>query len=107
MQFYYLQTGLQVQDAFFGNCQRIYMCSASITKWYPGRVLLDAERSCGWHSMLQNQNYHYTLRGYSHYGWMALTLEMEAGNQGQVYTYGARDWKRWSWKAQTDRQGIP
>ncbi|KAK0461530.1 hypothetical protein IW261DRAFT_1576833 [Armillaria novae-zelandiae] len=38
---------------------------------------------------------------------MALTLEMEAGNQGQVYAYGPRDWKRWSWKAQTDRQGIP
>ncbi|KAK0487921.1 hypothetical protein IW261DRAFT_1415530 [Armillaria novae-zelandiae] len=69
MQFYYLQTGLQVWDTFFSNHQQIYMCSASITKWYPGRVLLDAERS--------------------HCGWMALTLEMEAGNQGQVLSLRA------------------
>ncbi|KAK0491864.1 hypothetical protein EDD18DRAFT_1109603 [Armillaria luteobubalina] len=123
MKFYYLRTGLQVRDAFFGNRQRIYTCSASITDWYPGKVLLEAERRytselaqhgvdklslfCGWHSSLQNQNYHYTLRGYNRRGWMALTLEMEAGNQGQVYAYGRRDWKRWSWKARANGQGKP
>ncbi|KAK0477500.1 hypothetical protein EDD18DRAFT_1114649 [Armillaria luteobubalina] len=123
MKLYYLHTGLQVRDAFFGNRQRIYTRSASITDWYPGRVLLEAERRytndlvrhgvkklslcCGWHLSLKNQKYHYTLRGYNRQGWMALTLEMEGGNQGQVYAYGRCDWKRWSWKARANRQGRP
>ncbi|KAK0478116.1 hypothetical protein EDD18DRAFT_1114238 [Armillaria luteobubalina] len=105
MKFYYLRTGLQVRDAFFGNRQRIYTRSASITDWYPGKVLLEAERR--YTSELAQHGVDKLSLLLQSTGWMALTLEMEAGNQGQVYAYGRRDWKRWSWKARANGQGKP
>ncbi|KAK0502081.1 hypothetical protein EDD18DRAFT_1100574 [Armillaria luteobubalina] len=71
---YYIRVGLQARDAFFGNMKQIYPCSPNLVDEFPAKVLLEAERRSGW---------------------MAVALEMEAANQGMVYTYHAGDWNRW------------
>ncbi|KAK0468970.1 hypothetical protein IW261DRAFT_1573278 [Armillaria novae-zelandiae] len=112
LKLYYLRVGIQARDAFFGNPKQIYPLSSSLADNFPVKVLLEAKQRyashlgqrgvdklsifCGWHSSLQNPRYHYTLRGYNARGWMAITLEMEAGNLGQAFPYGRRDWKRWA-----------
>ncbi|KAK0484681.1 hypothetical protein IW261DRAFT_1416609 [Armillaria novae-zelandiae] len=71
IKYYYIRIGLQTRDTFFGDI------------------------NLGWHTSLANPRYHYTLRGYNHLGWMVVTIEMEAANQGMVYTYHPLDWNRW------------
>ncbi|KAK0488098.1 hypothetical protein EDD18DRAFT_1110704 [Armillaria luteobubalina] len=111
LRIYFLHVGLQAWDPFFGDYNKIYTRSASINDEYLAKVLLEAKRRysnilitqqvdklsifCGWHLSLNNLHYHYTLRGYNPQGWMAVTLEMEGGNQGLVFTYQARHWNRW------------
>ncbi|KAK0472831.1 hypothetical protein EDD18DRAFT_1118117, partial [Armillaria luteobubalina] len=95
LRLYFLRAGLQARDPFFGNPKQIYVRSASINDDFPAKVLLEAERSSGWHSSLPNPRNHYTLRGYNRAGWMSVTVEMERGNRGSVYTYEARHWNRW------------
>ncbi|KAK0471702.1 hypothetical protein IW261DRAFT_1571766 [Armillaria novae-zelandiae] len=108
---YYIRVGLQTRDAFFGNTKQIHLRSPNLVDKFLAKVLLEAERryakdlACesvdklsifsGWHTSLLNPRYHYTLRGYNRSGWMAVTLEMEAANQGMVYTYHAGDWNNW------------
>ncbi|KAK0477068.1 hypothetical protein IW261DRAFT_1421273 [Armillaria novae-zelandiae] len=76
---------------------------------FPAKILFEAERRYGkkllhenvnkmsvlWHSSSANPCYHYTLRAYNPVGWMAVTIEMEATNQGKVYMYYPQDWSRW------------
>ncbi|KAK0227921.1 hypothetical protein IW262DRAFT_1292836 [Armillaria fumosa] len=78
---------------------------------FPGNVLLEAERRygaqlvqngvdklsifCGWHRSRNNPRYHYTLWGYNAAGWMAFTVEMEAGTQGIDFAYGQLEWNIW------------
>ncbi|KAK0502217.1 hypothetical protein EDD18DRAFT_1346797 [Armillaria luteobubalina] len=111
LRLYFLRAGLQARDPFFGNPKQIYVRSASINDDFPAKVLLEAERRyanvfakegvdklsifSGWHSSLPNPRNHYTLRGYNRAGWMSVTVEMERGNRGSVYTYEARHWNRW------------
>ncbi|KAK0505431.1 hypothetical protein EDD18DRAFT_1098795 [Armillaria luteobubalina] len=83
LRLYFLRAGLQARDPFFGNPKQIYVRSASINDDFPAKVLLEAERSSGWHSSLPNPRNHYTLRGYNRAGWMSVTVEMERGNRGQ------------------------
>ncbi|KAK0207405.1 hypothetical protein IW262DRAFT_1486784 [Armillaria fumosa] len=111
MQYYFLHRGLQRVDPFFGDTQQMYRRSSSLHDDYPARVLLEAEmryanvlawngvqklsslvniRSSGWHSSRQNRDNHYTLRGYNRQGWMVVTLEMKAGNVGEVFEYRHR-----------------
>ncbi|KAK0488097.1 hypothetical protein EDD18DRAFT_1110703 [Armillaria luteobubalina] len=114
---YFLRAGPQACGPFFGDYNKIYARSASIKDEFPAKVLLEANkryltvltmqgvdklsifctdgRSCGWHSSLKNPHYHYTLHGYNRQNWMAVTLEMEVGNQGTIYTYQARHWNQW------------
>ncbi|KAK0468514.1 hypothetical protein IW261DRAFT_1426341 [Armillaria novae-zelandiae] len=96
---------------FFGNTKQIYPHSPYLVDEFLAKVLLEVGRRyagalahegvdklsifSGWHTSLQNPWYHYTLRGYNRLGWMAVTLEMEAANQGMVFTYNPRDWNRW------------
>ncbi|KAK0472822.1 hypothetical protein EDD18DRAFT_1118107 [Armillaria luteobubalina] len=80
---YFLCAGLQAQDPFFSNPKQIYVHSASINNDFLAKVLLEAERSSGWHSLLPNPCNHYTLWGYNRAGWMSVTVEMECGNRGQ------------------------
>ncbi|KAK0468977.1 hypothetical protein IW261DRAFT_1573286 [Armillaria novae-zelandiae] len=100
LKFYYIRLGLQARDTFFGNTKQVYPRSSSLVDDFPAKVLLEAQRRysrvlanegvdklfifSGWHTSLQNPRYHYTLRGYNGVGWMAVTLEMEASNQGMV-----------------------
>ncbi|KAK0463384.1 hypothetical protein IW261DRAFT_1427654 [Armillaria novae-zelandiae] len=105
-------TNLQARDAFFGNIKHIYPRSSNLADQFPAKVLLEVERrygkflawenvdklsifSSGWHTSLLNPRYHYTLRGYTKLGWMSATIEMEAANQGVVYTYQLGDWNQW------------
>ncbi|KAK0479043.1 hypothetical protein EDD18DRAFT_1114007 [Armillaria luteobubalina] len=92
---YFLRAGLQARDPFFGNPKQIYVRSALINDDFLAKVLLEAERSSGWHSSLPNPCNHYTLQGYNRAGWMSVTVEMEHGNHGSVYTYEAQHWNRW------------
>ncbi|KAK0476301.1 hypothetical protein IW261DRAFT_1421615 [Armillaria novae-zelandiae] len=85
--------------------------SQSRLNQFLAKVLLEAERRygnllvrenvdklsifSGWHTSLLNPRYHYTLRGYNKSGWMSVTIEMEAVNQGLVYTYQRQDWNQW------------
>ncbi|KAK0490435.1 hypothetical protein IW261DRAFT_1412978 [Armillaria novae-zelandiae] len=110
--YFYLRVGLQAHDAFFGDIKHIYPRSSNLADQFPAKVLLEAERrygkflawenvdklsifSSGWHTSLLNPRYHYTLRGYTKLGWMSATIEMEAANQGVVYTYQLGDWNQW------------
>ncbi|KAK0468552.1 hypothetical protein IW261DRAFT_1573779 [Armillaria novae-zelandiae] len=109
LKFYYIHLGLQAWDTFFSNTKQVYPRSSSSVDNFPAKVLLEAQRRYSrvlanegvdklfilWHTSLQNPRYHYTLRGYNGVGWMAVTLEMEASNQGMVYTYKPRDWNHW------------
>ncbi|KAK0474821.1 hypothetical protein IW261DRAFT_1422670 [Armillaria novae-zelandiae] len=111
IKYYYIRAGLQAKDAFFGDIKRIYPRSSSLMDEFPAKVLLKAERRygnklarenvdkmsvfSGWHSSSANPRYHYTLRAYNLAGWMAVTIEMEAANQGRVYTYYPGDWSQW------------
>ncbi|KAK0492990.1 hypothetical protein EDD18DRAFT_1357401 [Armillaria luteobubalina] len=111
LRFYYIRVGLQARDTFFGNTKQIYTRSPSLVGDFPAKVLLEAERRyagvlsregvdklsifSGWHTSLLNPRYHYTLRGYNTAGWMAVTVEMEASNQGMYFTYDSSDWNRW------------
>ncbi|KAK0475524.1 hypothetical protein IW261DRAFT_1422346 [Armillaria novae-zelandiae] len=111
IKYYYIRAGLQAKDAFFGDIKRIYPCSSSLMDEFPAKILLEAERRygnklarenidkmsvfSGWHSSSANPRYHYTLRAYNLAGWMAVTIEMEAANQGRVYMYYPGDWSRW------------
>ncbi|KAK0484673.1 hypothetical protein IW261DRAFT_1668441 [Armillaria novae-zelandiae] len=112
MRYFYLCVGLQARDAFFGNIKHIYPRSSNLVDQFPAKVLLEAERrygkflawenvdkllifSSGWHTSLLNPRYHYTLQGYTKLGWMSATIEMEAANQGIVYTYKLGDWNQW------------
>ncbi|KAK0197664.1 hypothetical protein F5146DRAFT_995301 [Armillaria mellea] len=95
LKYYYIRIGLQTRDAFFGNTKQIYNRSPSLVDDFPAKVLLEAERSSGWHTSLLNPRHHYTLRGYNGVGWMAVTLEMEAKNRGMVFTYHPADWNCW------------
>ncbi|KAK0474035.1 hypothetical protein EDD18DRAFT_1116956, partial [Armillaria luteobubalina] len=94
IRYYYLRSGLQRRDPFFGDPQQIYTRSAAKADPFPANVLLEAERRygarlvqngveklsifCGWHRSRKNPRYHYTLRGYNAAGWMSFTVEMEA-----------------------------
>ncbi|KAK0470824.1 hypothetical protein IW261DRAFT_1425661 [Armillaria novae-zelandiae] len=111
IKYYYIRAGLQAKDTFFGDIKRIYPRSSSLMDDFPAKILFEAERRyskkllhknvnkmsvfSGWHSSLANPHYHYTLRAYNPAGWMAVTIEMEAANQGKVYTYYPQDWSRW------------
>ncbi|KAK0482467.1 hypothetical protein IW261DRAFT_1562152 [Armillaria novae-zelandiae] len=111
IKYYYIRLGLQAKDTFFGDVKRISPRSSSLSDEFPGKILQEAERryGCkllrenvdkmslfsGWHSSSANHRHHYTLRAYNPAGWMAITIEMEAGNQGKLYTYHAQDWSRW------------
>ncbi|KAK0462737.1 hypothetical protein IW261DRAFT_1428053 [Armillaria novae-zelandiae] len=115
MCYFYLRGSLPHLDRYFGKRSQVNSRSASLADPYPGAILLEAERryACilgktgvvslsmftGWHRSLQNQRYHYTLRGYNTVGWMVLTLEMQARNRGKAFTYGSSSWKAWASKA--------
>ncbi|KAK0482302.1 hypothetical protein IW261DRAFT_1417893 [Armillaria novae-zelandiae] len=111
IKYFYIRVGLQARDAFFGDIKHLHPRSSNLTDQFPVKVLLEAERRygnllarenvdklsifSGWHMSLLNPRYHYTLRGYNKSGWMSVTIEMEAANQGLVYTYQRQDWNQW------------
>ncbi|KAK0478688.1 hypothetical protein EDD18DRAFT_1364523 [Armillaria luteobubalina] len=111
IRYYYLRSGLQKRDSFFGDPQQTHIRSASKADPFPANVLLEAERRygarlaqegidklsifCGWHRSRKNPRYHYTLRGYNAAGWMAFMVEMEAANQGREFPYGQTQWNNW------------
>ncbi|KAK0494280.1 hypothetical protein EDD18DRAFT_1107309 [Armillaria luteobubalina] len=111
IKYYYLHISLQAKDAFFGDLKQVYLRSSNLMDPFPARVLLEAERRyrkklalehvdklsifSGWHTSPLNPHYHYTLQGYNTSGWMAVTIEMEAANQGSIFSYGLRDWNGW------------
>ncbi|KAK0499234.1 hypothetical protein EDD18DRAFT_1103653 [Armillaria luteobubalina] len=111
IRYYYLRSGLQKKDSFFGNCQQTHTRSASKADPFLANVLLEAERRygarlaqegidklsifCGWHRSRKNSRYHYTIQGYNAAGWMAFTVEMEVANQGRVFPYGQTEWNDW------------
>ncbi|KAK0227729.1 hypothetical protein IW262DRAFT_1292685 [Armillaria fumosa] len=111
IRYYYLHSGLQKTDSLFGDPQQTYTRSALKADLFPGNVLLEAERRygaqlmqngvdklsifCGWHRSRNNPRYHYTLRGYNAAGWMAFTVEIEAGTQGIDFAYGQLEWNIW------------
>ncbi|KAK0488089.1 hypothetical protein EDD18DRAFT_1110697 [Armillaria luteobubalina] len=111
IRYYYLRSGLQKRDLFFGDPQQTYTRSASKADPYPANVLLEAERRygailaqngvknlsifCGWHQSRKNPQYHYTLQGYNAAGWMSFTVEMEVGNRGREFPYGQPEWNDW------------
>ncbi|KAK0488363.1 hypothetical protein EDD18DRAFT_1110333 [Armillaria luteobubalina] len=106
--FYYHRDGLQTRDPFFGDRNQINTRSASLADEYPAKILLEAERRygnmfaqlgieklsmfSGWHQSKQRKTCHYTLRGYNGAGWMAVTLEMDAGGNDGVFPYGQQHW---------------
>ncbi|KAK0501963.1 hypothetical protein EDD18DRAFT_1100462 [Armillaria luteobubalina] len=57
----------------------------------------------GWHRSKQRKTCHYTLRGYNGAGWMAVTLEMDAGGNDGVFPYRQQHWN--VWLAQAGAQG--
>ncbi|KAK0474057.1 hypothetical protein IW261DRAFT_1423177 [Armillaria novae-zelandiae] len=111
IQYYYIHLSLQAKDTFFGDVKHISLRSSSLSDEFPGKILQEAERRyghkllrenvdkmslfSGWHSSLANRRHHYTLRAYNLAGSMAVTIKMEAGNQGKLYMYNAQDWSRW------------
>ncbi|KAK0479489.1 hypothetical protein IW261DRAFT_1419597 [Armillaria novae-zelandiae] len=104
IKYYYIRAGLQAKDTFFSDIKHIYTCSSSLMDNFPAKILFEAERRYSkkllrknidkmsifsrWHSSLANPRYHYTLRAYNPVGWIAVTIEVEATNQG-------KDWSRW------------
>ncbi|KAK0491940.1 hypothetical protein EDD18DRAFT_1109351 [Armillaria luteobubalina] len=117
--FYYHRDGLQTRDPFFGNRNQINTRSASLADKYPAKILLEVERRygnmfvqlgieklsmfSGWHQLKQRKTCHYTLRGYNGAGWMAVTLEMDAGGNNGVFPYRQQHWN--VWLAQAGAQG--
>ncbi|KAK0477942.1 hypothetical protein IW261DRAFT_1420784 [Armillaria novae-zelandiae] len=111
IKYFYIRIGLQARDAFFSDIKHIHPRSSNLTDQFLAKVLLEAERRygnllarenvnklsifSGWHTSLLNPRYHYTLQGYNKSGWMSVTIEMEAVNQGLVYTYQHPDWNQW------------
>ncbi|KAK0492448.1 hypothetical protein EDD18DRAFT_1357702 [Armillaria luteobubalina] len=111
IRYYFLHSRLPKRDSSFGDRQQTHTRSASKADPFPANVLLEVERRygaelaqqgvdklsifCGWHRSPKNPRYHYTLRGYNAAGWMAFTVEMEAGNQGREFPYGQTEWNIW------------
>ncbi|KAK0462174.1 hypothetical protein IW261DRAFT_1428193 [Armillaria novae-zelandiae] len=89
-QLYYIHVGLQTRDAFFGNMKQIHPRSPNLVDKFPAKVLLEAERRYAKDLARESVDKLSILSG-----WMAVTLEMEAANQGMVYTYHASDWNYW------------
>ncbi|KAK0470715.1 hypothetical protein IW261DRAFT_1572709 [Armillaria novae-zelandiae] len=109
--YYHLRVGFPQRDRVFGAPGRRTRRSNLLAGEFPGSVLRAARQRyarelrrefvvclslfTGWHSSDHYHDNHYTLRGYNHTGWLVITIEMEGGNSGAVYTYGPRDWWRW------------
>ncbi|KAK0505157.1 hypothetical protein EDD18DRAFT_1098552 [Armillaria luteobubalina] len=97
---YYIRVGLQARDAFFGNMKQIYLRSPNLVDKFPAKVLLEAERRYAKDLACESVDKLSILSG-----WMAVMLEMEAANQGMVYTYHAGDWNRWMSGDHVEEQG--